>query len=289
MPHLFRRTAGQCFLWAALAVVIVAGLAAASPVTEQSGKPPAANAFDGERALRYTADAVAFGPRVSGSAAVEQTRQYIERTLEGFGYTVTRDEFTAATPIGEVEMANLITVIPAADGASDGPAIVLSGHFDTKLFEAFEFVGANDAGSSTGILLELGRVLAEYPPSAPVWLVFFDGEEAFVEWNDSDGRYGSKHMAQRMQAAGELDQIGAMILFDMVGDADLSFPKDGNGAEWLNDVMWETAAGIGHADVFAPGIQFMEDDHLPFTSPCGFGKNLRRCVLGGGRENIRLS
>ncbi len=266
MSQPLRRPAAGSTLFAALAAVVAIGLLAAPASSVQSGTTAAANAFDGERALRYTADAVAFGPRVSGSDSIEQTRLYIERTLQGFGYTVRRDEFTATTPLGPVPMANLIAVVPAVDGAPDGPAILLAGHYDTKLFEQFEFVGANDAGSSTGILLELGRVLAENKPPLPVWLVFFDGEEAFVEWNDTDSRYGSKHMAERMEAAGELDQIGAMILFDMIGDADLVFPKDGNGAGWLNDIVWETAASIGHGGVFDDGpAQFMEDDHLPFT------------------------
>ena len=131
-------------------------------------------------------------------------------------------------------------------------------------WNGFDFVGANDGGSSTGILLEFGRVLAEHAPPLPVWLVFFDGEEAVVQWSETDGRYGSHYMAARMEEAGELDDIGAMILVDMIGDADLSFPKDDNGAAWLNDIVWDTAARIGHDDVFAPGIQFMEDDHLPF-------------------------
>jgi len=266
MSQRLRRLAAGSTLFAAVAAVVAMALFAAPVSSVQSGTTAAANAFHGERALRFTAAAVAFGPRVSGSDSIEQTRRYIETTLQGFGYTVRRDEFAATTPVGSVPMANLIAVVAAADGAPAGPAIVLAGHYDTKLFEQFEFVGANDAGSSTGILLELGRVLAENKPPLPVWLVFFDGEEAFIEWNDTDGRYGSKHMAQRMEAAGELDQIGAMILFDMVGDADLSFPKDGNGAGWLNDIVWETAASIGHDGVFNDNItQFMEDDHLPFT------------------------
>ncbi len=212
----------------------------------------------------YTRDVVAFGPRPAGSAALEQTRQYIEAALEGQGYTVTRDEFVGGTPVGEIPMANLIAVIPAADGAPDGPAIILAGHYDTMISDGYDFVGANDGGSSTGILIEFGRVLAEHKPPLPVWLVFFDGEEAMVAWSETDSRYGSHHMAARMEAAGELDQIGAMILVDMIGDADLSFPKDDNGAAWLNDIVWETGAEIGYSPVFAPGIQFMEDDHLPF-------------------------
>jgi glutaminyl-peptide cyclotransferase len=231
----------------------------------QTGKTAAANDFDGERALMYTRDVVAFGPRPAGSAALEQTRQYIEMTLEGFGYAVQRDEFIGNTPVGDIPMANLIAEIPAADGTTDGPVIILASHYDTLKREAFEFVGANDAGSSTGLLLELGRVLAEHEPPLPVWLVFFDGEEALVDWSETDGRYGSHQMAARMEEAGELDRIGAMILFDMIGDADLAFPKDANGAAWLNDIVWDTAASIGYSDVFTGGFpQYMEDDHLPF-------------------------
>jgi Zn-dependent M28 family amino/carboxypeptidase len=230
----------------------------------QNGKTEAALAFDGERALMYTREVVAFGPRPAGSAALEETRRYVESTLGGFGLTVRRDEFVGETPVGDIPMANLIAEVPAAEGAPDGPVIILSGHYDTLLTEGFDFVGANDGGSSTGILLEFGRVLVQHPPPLPVWLVFFDGEEALVSWSATDSRYGSKHMASRMQEAGELDTIGAMILVDMIGDADLEFPRDENGTDWLNDLVWETAADIGYGDVFAPGVQFMEDDHLPF-------------------------
>ena len=98
-----------------------------------------------------------------------------------------------------------------------------------------------------------------------MWLVFFDGEEALVSWSARDSRYGSRHMVERMQAAGELDQIGAMILFDMIGDADMRFPKDGNSTDWVNDIVWDVAEQIGHSSVFAGGTQVMEDDHTPFV------------------------
>lgn len=295
MRHLLRRAASRRLAVALIAAVFLSGGGAAgsvaipeslvgdgslvprasvddaSPAADmvvgiaQDAKTEAALAFDGERALNYTGDVVAFGPRPVGSDALEQTRQYIESTLQGFGLTVERDEFVGETPVGDIPMANLIAAVPAAEGAPDGPVIILSGHYDTLRSEGFDFVGANDAGSSTGILLEFGRVLVENPPPLPVWLVFFDGEEALVAWSDTDSRYGSKHMASRMEEAGELDTIGAMILVDMIGDADLSFPQDTNGEQWLNDLVWETAADIGYSEVFAPGSQAMEDDHLPFT------------------------
>jgi hypothetical protein len=255
-----RRRPALIALTSAVALIAATAPAAQAP----NGKTAAAAAFDGERALAYTGDVVAFGPRPAGSEALEKTRVYIESTLQAFGYTVERDEFVGKTPVGDIPMANLIAEVPAAEGAPDGPVIILSGHYDTLLRDGFAFVGANDAGSSTGVLLELGRVLAEHRPPLPVWLVFFDGEEALVSWGPTDSRYGSTHMASRMEAAGELDQIGAMILFDMIGDADLSFPKDDNGTAWLNELLWETAARIGYSRQFAPGSQLMEDDHLPF-------------------------
>lgn len=264
MPHLSRRCGVRRLLIVVTAAAMIVGLVSPPPSAAQNAKTAAALAFDGERALMNTRDVVAFGPRPAGSAALEQTRQYIEAALEDQGHVVTRDEFVGKTPVGEIPMANLIAIVPAADGAPDGPAIILAGHYDTMISEGYDFVGANDGGSSTGILIEFGRVLAEHAPPLPVWLVFFDGEEAMVQWSDTDGRFGSHHMAARMEAAGELAQIGAMILVDMIGDADLSFPKDDNGAAWLNDIVWETAAEIGYSEVFAPDIQFMEDDHLPF-------------------------
>jgi len=265
MPHR-PHSASRGPLCALIAAAAALACVAVPSGAVQNGKTAAALAFDGERALMYTRDVVAFGARPMGSAALEQTRQYIESTMEGFGLAVRRDEFVARTPRGDVPMANLIVEIAAAEGAPAGPVIILSGHYDTLRTDGFEFVGANDGGSSTGTLLEFGRVLAEHAPPLPVWVVFFDGEEAMVAWTDTDSRYGSTHMASTMEAAGELDRIGAMILVDMTGDADLSFPKDANGEGWLNDIVWQTGADIGYGNVFVEGVQFMEDDHLPFTT-----------------------
>ncbi len=266
----FATISATLLLAVALAPAVLAcdvGAAGTSTDAPQTGKTAAANAFDGERAMMYARDIVAFGPRPAGSDALEQTRRYIEAELAGFGLTVERDEFVGDTPVGDIPMANLIAHVPAAEGAPDGPVIIFSGHYDTLKRDAFDFVGANDAGSSTAILLEFGRVLAENPPPLPMWLVFFDGEEALVSWSSTDSRYGSRHMVQRMQQAGELDQIGVMILFDMIGDADLRFSKDGYSTDWVNDVVWDVAAQIGHSSVFATDRpRFMEDDHTPFVA-----------------------
>ena len=225
---------------------------------------PAAAAFDGERALAHAAAMVALGPRPLGSEALERNRSYIEQQLETIGLTSERQAFTAATPIGPVEMANIVAKIDPLPGGEGAPAVVLAGHYDTKLFEGVRFVGANDGASSAAILLELGRVLVEHPATVPVWLVFFDGEEAVVLWSDTDSTYGSRHMVERMRRDGSLDQIGALVLFDMIGDADLQIPREIGSTPWLGDLIWEAARTAGHAARFPDQWHAISDDHLPF-------------------------
>jgi len=91
-------------------------------------------------------------------------------------------------------MKNLIAYV----AGSSGKAIVITGHFDTKTQPGF--VGANDGGSSTGLLLELARVLCKQPRKDDLYFVWFDGEEAFVEWSDDDSLYGSRHLAAKWKA-----------------------------------------------------------------------------------------
>jgi glutaminyl-peptide cyclotransferase len=233
-------------------------------VTVAAIQTAAAEAFDGERAMEQARRVVGFGPRPIGSDALELTRLYIEETLQGYGLTTRRDELIGDTPRGPVPMANLIAEVPATPGGENRPIVILSGHYDTLNMVGVDFVGANDAGSSTAILLELGRVLAEHAPPMPVWLVFFDGEEAVVQWGPTDGTYGSRHMAQRISSEGRVRDFGAMILLDMIGDADLVIDTEMNSTRWLSDLIWMTAEEIGHGAHFSPRPQYMDDDHRPF-------------------------
>src|SRR5580698_10538003 len=133
--------------------------------------------FSGASALQFTKRAVDFGPRPSGSAANQKLQAYILNELKLDGCTVSEDAFVAQTPRGAVPMKNII----AKFAGKSGQAIVITGHFDTKNYPGRNFVGANDGGSSTGFLLEMGRVLAKEPRTDDVYLVFFDGEEAVRE------------------------------------------------------------------------------------------------------------
>lgn len=217
--------------------------------------------FSGARALEYTRRAVAFGPRPPGSAALEKLRGYILEELRPRGCQITVDAFQARTPIGVLEMKNLICRFPG----SSGRAVAITGHYDTKLFRDFRFVGADDGGSSTGFLLEMARVLSGQPRKDDVYLVWFDGEEAIGPWSATDGIYGSRHLAARWEADGTLGRLKALINVDMIGDRDLGIMREAYSAPWLQQLIWKTARELGHGKHFLRDGGPVEDDHVPFV------------------------
>ena len=218
-------------------------------------------ALSGEKAMEYVRAQVAFGPRPPGSAALEKCRQYIKRQLSGSGYQIEDDAFAALTPYGSINMHNLIA---HKGGGGNKGLVALASHYDTKLMEGKNFVGANDAGSSTGLLLELARVLADSKDSVDYWFVFLDGEEAFVEWSTFDSTYGSRHLAQRWKKEGMTPKIRAFILLDMIGDKDLDIWYETNSTKWLMDLVWNTAQRIGLSSILSQTRAPVGDDHIPF-------------------------
>src|SRR5271155_3904060 len=159
--------------------------------------------FSGTSALEFTRHAVSFGPRPPGSAANQKLQAYIESELKVLHCRISFDAFTAQTPAGAVAMRNIIATFPGVSGR----AIVIAGHFDTKPIPGRVFVGADDGGSSTGFLLEFARVVNSLPHRDDIELVFLDGEEAFGEWSDTNGTYGSRHLAERWAKQGMLARI----------------------------------------------------------------------------------
>jgi Zn-dependent M28 family amino/carboxypeptidase len=215
--------------------------------------------FSGERALEAVKTAVAFGPRPSGSAASRRMQAWISRELKAQGWEVVEDRFTARTPQGAVAMTNLI----ARKSGLSGRAVAVTGHTDTKRFP-FRFVGANDAGSSTGLLVERARALKDERLRNDIWLVFFDGEEAFVEWSDSDSLYGSRHLADKWAADGSLPRLSALINVDMIGDQDLLIVDESNSTPALRRNLRAASARLGLSDHLGREPAAIEDDHMPF-------------------------
>jgi hypothetical protein len=240
-----------------LGIIMTLILVACAQAPRASSNKPV---LSGEKAMEHVRAQVAFGPRPPGSPALEKCRGYIRQQLGGFGYQIDDDAFATQTPYGPITMHNLI----AHKGKGDRGVIALASHYDTKLMENMNFVGANDAGSSTGLLLELARVLADSKEPYDYWFVFLDGEEAFVEWSTFDSTYGSRHLAQRWKGTGVASKIRALILLDMIGDKDLDVWYETNSTKRLMDLVWSTAQRIGLGSILSQIKAPVGDDHLPF-------------------------
>lgn len=217
--------------------------------------------FDGKRALDYTRQFVAIGPRWIGSPGHAKAEAFLKQQFRRD--RLEEDTFTASTPAGPLPMRNFIVKFP---GKKDG-IIVLASHYETNLpLRNIHFVGANDGGSTTGLLIELANYLRAKPLDGySVWLVFFDGEEAIKNWSDTDSLYGSKHLAEKWQADGTLKRIQAFLLADMLGDKDLDIQRDENSTPWLEAVVLRAATQYGWQSYFFESSMAVEDDHLPFV------------------------
>ncbi|MDE3155263.1 MAG: M28 family peptidase [Acidobacteriota bacterium] len=224
-------------------------------------KSAAAPHFDSDRAYGDLRQIVTFGPRPAGSAALAETRTYIEGELKKAGVRYREQPFDASTPLGRVHMVNIIATFPGATP----DRLLITGHYDTKLFRDFRFVGADDGGSSAAFLLELCRVLQHRRNRMTIDVVFFDGEEAMVDWTGTDHTYGSRYFVMQAQKTGDIRTIRAMVLVDMIGDRNLDILRDDNSSPWLTDIVWSTAKRLGFDSYFLDRHTAIEDDHIPFV------------------------
>lgn len=244
---------------AVLALATVVVCAAQRPRAQQA----ATAAFDSSRAWDHLRRQVSFGPRPAGSAALAECRRYLIDQLKAVGIEAREQPFEADTPLGHIKMANVVATIPGARPER----IAISSHYDTKLFRQFRFVGANDGGSSTAVVLELARVLKGRRNLFSIELLFFDGEEATrPNWAGTDHTYGSRHYVAAAQKAGTLSGLKALILLDMVGDRQLNFRRESASAAWLTDALWASATKRGYGAYFLRDEIPIEDDHTPFVA-----------------------
>jgi len=206
--------------------------------------------------------AVAFGERASGSAENKRQREWILAELKPLGGQIAMDSFTAQTPTGPVEMANIIVKFPG----NTGKAIAVTGHYDTKRIPMVHFVGANDGGSSTGFLLEFARAAAKGKHRNDLLIIFFDGEEAVLaDWTDTDSRYGSRHLTEKWSADGTLSRLIALINVDMIGDKNLDIASDEFSSPALRSRVKAVAVKLGYAHFFLEASGAIDDDHKPFA------------------------
>lgn len=241
------------FSRSALALV---GVLAASACS-QSPAPTQPTPFDGARALSLVREQVEFGARAPGTPGHRQVRDWITAKLEASGWSV--EEYSESGPVGPI--TNIV-----ASRTTEAPSLLLGAHYDTRLFadrdpdpalRTAPMPGANDGASGVAVLLELARTL---PASAgAVYLAFFDAEDNanVAGW---DGLAGSRALAK------SLDPLPpAVVVVDMVGDADLQLYYESTSDARLREAIWMHAKRIGHGATFVPEVgPAILDDHTPF-------------------------
>jgi len=213
--------------------------------------------FNGERALADVETQIAFGPRTPGSDGHARVIEWMRTELSTAGWD-TRIQSTAL-------LGHPIQNIIAYRG-EQRPQIILAAHYDTRMVADNDpdptkrldpVPGANDGASGVAVLLELARVLPN--DAIPTWLVFFDTEDngRIEGW---DWILGSKAFVAELD-----DSPEAVVIVDMVGDADLNIYKERNSNQELVDEIWATAAFLKFEQAFIPESKYsMLDDHTPF-------------------------
>ena len=215
--------------------------------------------FDGPTAHQHVEAQVALGPRPAGSPANTATAEYIINHLENHGWEVEAQEFEYRG----VLVRNIIGRSSVNDGLE--PIVILGAHYDTRSSADQEdpsvmVIGANDGGSGVAVLLELARVLDPSLMRHQVWLAFFDAEDdgGLEGW---EWCVGSSYMAANLEIHPE-----AVIVVDMVGDADQQLYFERNSDAQLQQQLWQIADELGYSQSFVPEYRWaMYDDHVPFA------------------------
>jgi len=251
----------------------LAGLALLPACGSGSAMGAPGGAFDEARAWKHLEHLVGLGPRPPGSEALETTRGYIEQELAKAGLKPVRDAFDVKPPVAagapapahSIAMANVYADLVSKDPKAE--TVILCTHFDTKI-SADTFVGANDGGSGTAVLLELARVLAAAGPRDLTYrFLFLDGEEAMRwDWAGDDNTYGSRHHAAELKKSGKAASVRCCILLDMVGDKDLRFLDEVYSNRRLAAIVAEAADAEGLGKHVRGRRTEARDDHLSFMA-----------------------
>ena len=208
------------------------------------------------------------GPRRIGTEGAKKTRDWIKKNIEELkGWKFSTEDFEATPPSGAKRRGTIIgTNVFAKRMGKEKGEIWICSHYDT--YDTPGFVGANDSGSSSVILLELARQLQgeSLLEGMSITLCWFDGEEPFppLPWDDdNNSTFGSRHLAYKKKEEGSLKDIRAFILLDMVGDKKLGVVKDSTSSQSLKDIFEATAIALGDSNLFV-GQKAIKDDHIHF-------------------------
>jgi Zn-dependent M28 family amino/carboxypeptidase len=247
----------------ALALVAAFSTLLISGCTDRAAPP-----FDEARAFEDLKTQVAFGPRVPGTPAHEQCKEWIAAELAKAGATPVLQEFPDTVYGDPYRFTN----VRARFGPKDGTWIVLGAHWDTRAIadkdpdstkRALPIPGANDGASGVAVLLELARVFKSEPPPVGVELVFFDGEDLGRGGDVNGFCRGSRAYVKAL----DHPRPALAIVLDMVGDKDLNLYYETNSLQAARNLVERLWAGAKRVD--APGFipeqrHDVYDDHAPF-------------------------
>lgn len=231
--------------------------------------PPPPAEFDGDAALRYIQQQLAFGPRIPGTEGHRRMGVWLDSLLRTRADSVVAQRWTHVTRQGDsLPLLNLIARFnPAAT-----TRILFLAHWDTRpradgyasTDTLAPVMGANDGGSGVAVLLGIADALKAMPAAIGVDLLFVDGEDYGDFASNTDVLLGSRYYAEHL-LPGPKPRFA--VLLDMVGDRDLQFPPEQlsqTAAPEVVDLVWDLARRMGHAGIFVSknGIE-LTDDHVP--------------------------
>ena len=218
---------------------------------------PGPDSFDGLRAYADVQTQVSFGPRIPGTEGHLKIQDWMRAELESAQWEV---EIQRSEALGK-PVENVV-----AKRGESAPQIIVGAHYDSRIFadndpnpanRTMPVPAANDGASGVAVLLELARSLPR--DTTNVWLVFFDSEDngRIEGW---DWILGSREFVKNNTL-----KPRAVVVLDMIGDADLNIYKERNSDPLITDEIWSVANDLGYGDHFIPQYKFsMEDDHTPF-------------------------
>jgi glutaminyl-peptide cyclotransferase len=214
--------------------------------------------FDSIRAYQDIEYQLSLGPRTMGSEAHQQLITWATLEFERAGWD---------TELQEVSWSgNQIKNIIAKRGEGN-PWIILGAHYDSRFYSDQDpdpnnynlpVPGANDGASGVAVLLELARAIpADLDKN--IWIVLFDAEDNgnLPGW---DWIMGSQAFVANLSG-----QPDAVVIVDMIGDADLDIYLERNSDVELSREIWLVAETLGY-NQFIPEYKYtIIDDHLPFV------------------------
>jgi len=228
---------------------------------------PAWAQFDQQRAFQYLEQQVAFGPRNPGSAGHAKCLAFLQKELDKYADQVELQPFAYEDRFRK-KVLRLHNII-ARYKPQAKERIFLAAHWDTRptadndrlTSRNTPIPGANDGASGVAVLLEIARQLKNRPAAIGVDLIFFDGEDYGREGHLDEYFLGSRYFAQN--AKDYKPRYG--VLLDMVGDANLTLPREPNSVQALPhivDKVWQLAHSLGYFEFEdRPGYP-VSDDHI---------------------------